>query len=315
MSTQTISLIKRPAQLAVKQTIAALIYGQPGMGKTTLACSAPAPVLFDFDGGVTRMCEEHQVPTVQVDSWDTAISALGEIEKMKYEGDCPFKTIIVDTLSKMIDCIIISICGGKTPQIKDWTNVNTKFKEFLRRVQALGINAVFVAQRAVEKDGDTTRYVPDVRASNYKDIVCDMDAIGYMEMVTDKGRNMRRITFDPTPRSEGKNTANFKEHYDIAQLAKGQVSTFLADRFADYVQAQKERMAQRQATEEKQTVMVNGFMPRLEAADDAMSLNELVAWVKSQPTVGDAKMRMAAALKEKAMKLGLKYNKASNLYE
>ena len=38
------SLIKKPNELTVKTTLSALIYGQPGMGKTTLALSAPNPV-------------------------------------------------------------------------------------------------------------------------------------------------------------------------------------------------------------------------------------------------------------------------------
>ena len=46
-------LIKKPNELSVKQTLSALIYGQPGMGKTTLALSAPLPLLLDFDGGFT----------------------------------------------------------------------------------------------------------------------------------------------------------------------------------------------------------------------------------------------------------------------
>ena len=44
-------LIKKPNELTVKNALSALIYGQPGMGKTTLALSSPQPLLLDFDGG------------------------------------------------------------------------------------------------------------------------------------------------------------------------------------------------------------------------------------------------------------------------
>ena len=62
-------LIKKPNELTVKTTLSALIYGQPGMGKTTLALSAPNPVLFDYDGGIHRVNAAHRVPTVQITSW------------------------------------------------------------------------------------------------------------------------------------------------------------------------------------------------------------------------------------------------------
>ena len=38
------SLIKKPNELDVQTKIKALIYGQAGMGKTTLALSAPKPL-------------------------------------------------------------------------------------------------------------------------------------------------------------------------------------------------------------------------------------------------------------------------------
>ena len=54
------SLFKKPNELETNSTIKMLIYGQPGMGKSTLALSAPDPVMFDFDGGVNRVNKDFQ---------------------------------------------------------------------------------------------------------------------------------------------------------------------------------------------------------------------------------------------------------------
>ena len=70
------AFIKKPSELEPVMTLAALIYGQPGIGKTTLACSAPAPVLFDFDGGSHRIDGSHQVDTVPISKWTDAVQAL-----------------------------------------------------------------------------------------------------------------------------------------------------------------------------------------------------------------------------------------------
>ena len=63
-------LIKKPNELTVKNALSALIYGQPGMGKTTLALSSPQPLLLDFDGGVHRVNAAHRVDTVQISKWE-----------------------------------------------------------------------------------------------------------------------------------------------------------------------------------------------------------------------------------------------------
>ena len=93
------SLFKQPNELDINSTIKMLIYGQPGIGKTTLALSSPDPVLFDFDGGISRVNKAHQFPTLQVKSWDEALAAIEELEK----GETHCKTIVIDTAGKMLD--------------------------------------------------------------------------------------------------------------------------------------------------------------------------------------------------------------------
>lgn len=90
------SLFKKPSELAINSTIKVLIYGAPGMGKSTLGLSAPSPVLLDFDGGVQRVNGAFQVPTLQVEKWDDVIAALNE-------DLSEYKTIVIDTAGKALD--------------------------------------------------------------------------------------------------------------------------------------------------------------------------------------------------------------------
>jgi hypothetical protein len=57
------------------------------------------------------------------------------------------------------------------------------------------------------------------------------------------------------------------------------------------------------------------FLDRLEAVDDAMSLNELTKWVLGQAPVGDSRMTMSRYIADKAKRLKLKLNKETKLYE
>ena len=84
-------LIKKPNELTVKNALSALIYGQPGMGKTTLALSSPQPLLLDFDGGVHRVNAAHRVDTVQISKWE-------EVDEVLTSGEiAEYKTIVIDT--------------------------------------------------------------------------------------------------------------------------------------------------------------------------------------------------------------------------
>ena len=53
------SLIKKSNELVIPTTVKMMIYGQAGMGKSTVALSAPKPLLLDFDNGVKRMNMAH----------------------------------------------------------------------------------------------------------------------------------------------------------------------------------------------------------------------------------------------------------------
>ena len=299
------SIIKRPAEIVGKETIAALIYGQSGMGKTTLACSAPSPVLFDFDGGVARIKDEYRVPTVQIAKYQDALDALKELETDGGE----FKTIIVDTASKMIDSIIVHICGTAQPKLQQWGLINATFKSFLRSVQSFGKNVVFVAQREVEKNGEDTRYVPQFRASNYKDVICDLDVCGYMEMVNYKGTPTRQITFNPTDRNEGKNTAEFAPAYLLPELKQGAPNNFLADRFAEYVAKQREKAEKRAETTKKVSDKLVEYQAEADSCEDAESINALLEKMKKEKAVGDLRLRLAHLINDRATSLGLKLNK------
>ena len=65
------SLIRKSTELNIPTNVKMMIYGQAGMGKSTVALSAPKPLLLDFDNGVKRMNMAH------LENIDTVQSLLG----------------------------------------------------------------------------------------------------------------------------------------------------------------------------------------------------------------------------------------------
>ena len=143
------TLIRKPSEIAIKQTLSALVYGQPGIGKTTLGCSAPNAVLFDYDGGVQRINGAHQVPTVQITGWEETADALKEIEDTMPE--C--RTIVIDTVGKMLDYMSASIIRNDPKMAQRDGSLSLKgygvrknmFVNFLRQVSLMGRNVIFIA--------------------------------------------------------------------------------------------------------------------------------------------------------------------------
>ena len=89
-------LIKKSAELTIPQTVKMMIYGQAGMGKTTLALSTPKPLLLDFDNGVKRVNMSHLdgVDIVQVTSWK-------DVQEVLQEDLSSYQTIVIDTIGKL----------------------------------------------------------------------------------------------------------------------------------------------------------------------------------------------------------------------
>ena len=116
------SLIRKSNELNIPETVKMMIYGQAGMGKTTLAPSAPKPLLLDFDNGVKRINMSHLdgVDTVQVTSWS-------DVQQVMQEDLSAYESIVVDTIGKMMDFIISYKCGSRQPSIKDWSGINAEF--------------------------------------------------------------------------------------------------------------------------------------------------------------------------------------------
>ena len=116
------SLIKKPSELEIPSTVKMMIYGQAGMGKSTLALSAPKPLLLDFDNGVKRINMSHLegVDIVQITTWQ-------DVQQVLQENLSAYETIVIDTVGKMMDFIISYKCGTRQPSIRDWGGINQEF--------------------------------------------------------------------------------------------------------------------------------------------------------------------------------------------
>lgn len=308
-------IIKKPSELSVKATLSVLVYGQPGIGKTTLGVSAPSAVLFDFDGGVQRINGAHQVPTLQPTSWEDTNLALQEIQNEMPE----IQTIVIDTVGKMLDFMSAYIIKTDPKMamrdgslsLKGYGVRKTMFVNFIKQLAIMGKNVVFIAHEREERRGEETFKRPEIGGSSANDLIKELDLVGYMYAV---GKE-RVITFDPAEYYYAKNTCNLpaaiKLPVVVDESGKGGSNKALANIVAQYRTAQEAR----QATTAEYEALLGVISETVSLADDAQSLNDAMGKVFGFEQIYDSFLRAQRAVAEKGKELGFTYNKIAKRYE
>ena len=309
------SMFKNPNELSINATIKMLVYGQPGIGKTTIALSSPNPVLFDFDGGVSRINKAHQCPTLQVESWEQVLDALTELE----QGN-DFKTIVVDTAGKMLDFMSDYIMRND-PKMKmrdgslalnGYGQRKVMFTNLLKRVSMMGKHIVFVAHEKEDKDGETRIVRPDMSGSSLGDLLKELDLVGYMQAY---GKD-RTICWSPQERFYAKNTCNLPawEKVPVIIDEQGGISgenDFLTKTFEGYAAYLK----QQSQLGDDYTALVSQIGDDVAEIKDATTANAFIKKMGEYTHIWDSLARARRLFAARVEELGLKYNKAKKLYE
>lgn len=296
------SLIKKSNELTIPSTVKMMIYGQAGMGKTTLALSAPRPLLLDFDGGVKRVNMAHidGVDIVQVTSWQ-------DVQQVLQENLSAYQTIVVDTIGKMMDFIITYKCGTRQPQIRDWGGINAEFSWMTRTLSSLNKNVVFVAHRDTRKEGDDTVFIPALREKSYNSIVTELDLLGYLEMKNENGVQRRTITFDPTSRNDGKNTCNLPGIMFVPGIVDAAGNPTAKNNFINtqVIAPYLNMLAVKKAQQEQYDKLIAELRDNIELITDAQSANDFIARIDNFEHIGSSKAMASKMLADKARALNL----------
>lgn len=311
------ALIKKSNQLSIPRNIKGLIYGQAGMGKTTLALSSPKPLLLDFDNGVKRVNNAHlgeDVGIVQVNNWAEVLQLINT----EREAINDYDTIVVDTVGKMMDFIISYRCGNRSPKIQDWSNINNDFKMFCATLSSMNKNILFVAHRDTRKEGDDTVFIPALREKNFAAIVTELDILGYLEMRSENGVQIRTITFDPTNRSEGKNTCQLPSIMSVPNIldANGQptgkndfIEKNIINRYLNMIAIKEDAIKSYNA-------ILDEIKDSVEQITDARGANHFISNITTYKEHGNSVMMFARDIFSKKMsELKLKYNNTTKQYE
>jgi AAA domain len=198
-----LQIVKGTDAIAVAHPVF-MIFGQPGIGKSTLGYSAAEPLVLDFDNGSHRAANRRD--TAVITSWS-------DVTDLRADVLAPYQSIVVDTVGRCLDVLAADIAatdpkktrgGGELSQA-GWGTLKTRFRQWLTTLRALDKDVVLLAHDREDKDGDTRIVRPDIVGGSLSEVLKLADFVGYLQMV---GRD-RILDFSPTDRWFGKNPAGW----------------------------------------------------------------------------------------------------------
>lgn len=293
--------------------IAMIIAGVAGIGKTTLALSAPKPLLVDLDNGVSRVEAKYRADTMRVSSFDELKNEL------KNEDLSDYETIVLDTGGKLFELMKPSIIKenakyGKsdgTLSLQGYGIAKKKYGEFVNFVKGLGKNLIIVFH-ATEVTIDPVEQLTGLRirieGSTKDEIWDEMDLGAFIEM---KG-NKRTIGFSNCDRYYAKGTHGIHGIYEVPNLdSPNTKNTFLSDLFKKI----NDDLAKEAIQAKEYKAVMNEFTPLINNAKTADDLTKVLAKLSQAKHVSTSKDELRFALMAKSKELNCAYDKDTGTFK
>ena len=184
------------------EQVTAMLYSNPGYGKTSLALTASRPLLLDFDQGAHRAENRDGKALVQVKQWED-VAGIDPGDLADYD------TIVVDTVGTCLDWLSGAVMRedaknrtkGGAMSLQGYGVLKVRFARWLRSLREAGKDIVLVAHMKEEQRGDETVERIVAAGGSREDVPRQCDLIGRILM----REGSRVLTFDPEDAAFGKN--------------------------------------------------------------------------------------------------------------
>ena len=301
-------MIKKPNEIVNDVTrIRILIAGYPGIGKTTLALSAPKPLHIDADFGATRVKPIHRKDAIQPDNYQSLLDDLIPENLVDYE------TLVFDTGGALFDLmkpylIKIDPKNGKRDGSLSLQGYGAAGREFKRLMDMayyqLKKNVVVIFHAKEEKDGDSTRLRILVEGQTKDNVWQPLELGGFVEM---QG-NVRTIGFSNCERYFAKGTHGISGIRKIPELNDNTPNDFLTRLFQEVQNNIKKETEVFEARQAEYEALMASF--DFENTD----VNELMRQISTAKHILTSEKELRAKFKEKVKKEGWKFDKEAGKY-
>ena len=296
-----------------EKKIRMLIAGYPGIGKSTLALSAPNPLHIDVDFGIDRIEPRYRKAYIQPSSYDEIL------EDLTPENVKDFDTLVFDTGGKLISLMSLwaikkDLKYGQRDGSLSLKGYGFVGKEFVRLMDycfyELQKNIVIVFHATEEKDGDNTRLRIKVEGQTKNNVWEPMDLGGFVEMYG----NDRTIGFSNCERYFAKGTRGISGVRKIPALTPTSPNDFLTKLFAQYNAISAEELAKNAADQEAYEAAMAEGRAIIETVTDADTANAAMPRIKAIKHALTSEKEVGVAFNAKIKDCGLFYDKVIKKY-
>jgi len=286
-----------------------VISGTPGLGKSTLASSAPDPLIIDADNGMCRVRAEHRKDTCICKTFEEVKADIAEARKL----GC-YKTIVVDTGGALVDMMkqyVIShpdiygkggkATGGLSQQ--GFGFVKQLFLDFSADLRK-DFNVIYIFHEAKSKEDEITTYEIICEGSSKTLVYQPADLAAHMFI----SGNKRMLAFSPTEQYFAKGAYGIKGIMEVPELTEGRPNDFLTRLFnqiRETLTAETDAHAKVQEQYEELMESVKEFMP---SVVDAATANQCFEVLGKMEHVLTSKQESWDMLKKRAEEVGAKYD-------
>lgn len=292
------------------KNIIMIISGLPGVGKTTLALSAPGVVLIDTDEGMARVKREHRKDSSICKTYE---ELLADVKSM--EGH--YQTVVIDTAGALLDLM------------KDWAMRNDPKaskasggfslqgfgiikQEFLRLSAELRkkFNVIYLFHESMDKNGEDIYY----------SLVCEGSARTLVWQPADLGAHLfiqndkRYLGFSPTSSYSAKSAYGIKGLIEVPELGENDENNFLTKLFAKVRKNLSEEAEASKPEQEKYEKAMAEGKDLINKVDGPEGVNDCLRAINALDHGLTSKKELQAALKTKLAELGIVYDGKAKAY-
>lgn len=292
------------------KNIIMIISGLPGVGKTTLALSAPDVMLIDADEGMARVNPAHRKDASICKTYEELLSDIKAAEGR-------YKTIAIDTGGALIE--LMKDWAMRTEPTANKKNGGFSLQgygviksEFLRMSADLRrkFNVIFLFHTTREKNGDEDFFEIVVEGSTRSLVYQPADLAAYMHILNGE----RYLGFTPTMNYNAKSAYGIKGLVKVPELKDGEPNDFLVRLFAQVksnIAAEAASLKPQQETYEKAIAAGVDLIGGIQKPEDALTV---LKQIRALPHALTSQKELEAAFKEAMSALNYEYSKEAKQY-